>query len=66
MRMSFQVARWRPLQAAACHGCRRCVLRWLPPQPPPLLLCVGTVVVYNELLGLLINEGLSQNYAMVA
>jgi len=41
--MSFLVSRWRPTQAAATTA--------------PLLLCVGKVVVYNELL--LINLGIN-------
>jgi len=51
-RMSFVVASWRPQQAAACRGCRRCCYgRSRPPRPPlqPLLLLlrVRKVVDYK-------------------
>jgi len=41
-RISFLIARWRPMQAASCRVCRRLRRSLLP-----LLLCVSKVVVYN-------------------
>jgi len=57
-RVSFLHARWHPRQATLAAACganapvataafRRCLRRWQFLLLPPLLLCVGKVVVYN-------------------
>jgi len=39
--MSFLVARWRPMQAAACRVCRRCPGRRLHQSPAAAVAACG-------------------------